>query len=115
MKKEQKEQLIQAIKGYDSLELIKEQYNLKGLSTEEIILIEGEPGKYYQDMTIEEFAKNFEGETLTIYYKDNIQVGFVRLSYPDKRPEVLRTFQNILFDVDHPENGTISFNLNQYR
>lgn len=111
-----KEQLIQALQGYSHLDLIKEQYGKHNLSIEEVQMINGEVVPCYQSLTVEEFANMFEGDTLSIYYKDGLQVGFVRLSSNDKHSLFpLRTFQNIIFDVEHPDNGIISFDLNSLR
>ena len=115
-KKMKKEQLIQALQGYDYLDLIKEQYGKHNLSIEEVQMINGEVVPYYQVLTVEEFANMFEGDTLSIYYKNGLQVGFVRLSSNNKHSLFpLRTFQNIMFDVEHPDNGIISFDLNSLR
>ena len=115
-KKMKKEQLIQALQGYDHLNVIKEQYGKHDLSVEEVLMIDGNIVPYYQHLTVEEFANMFEGDTLSIYYKDGKQVGFVRLSSNEKHSLFpLRTFQNIMFDVEHPDNGIISFDLNSLR
>lgn len=111
-----KEQLIQSIENYNYLDLIKEQYGKYNLSTDEVMLIDSIAVPYYQHLTVEEFANKFEGDTLSIYYKDGNQVGFVRLSSNDKHSLFpLKTFQNILFNVEHPDNGLISFDLREYR
>lgn len=115
-----KEDLIRTIEEYNHYDLIKEQYGKHNLSAEEVLILFDEDGAhpvpYYQSLTIEEFANKFEGDILSIYYKNNEQVGFVRLSSDEKRSMFpLRTFQNILFNVEHPENGLISFNLNEFR
>lgn len=115
-----KEDLIRTIQGYEHKDLIKEQYGKHNLSTDEMIMLSDANGisfmKYYQHLTVEEFANKFEGDFLSIYYKNGEQVGFVRTSSNEKISMFpLQTFQNILFDVEHPENGLISFNLNDYR
>lgn len=99
----------------DYKEIENEEYR-SALSIEEVILMNGLYIPIVHHRTIEQFAKEFDGDTLSIYYKENKQVGFVRLSKGlQKSTEVHRTMQNIIFDVEHPENGLISFNLNEYR
>ena len=111
-----KENLIKTIQGYDHRDLLKEQYGKHNLSVEEVIMLDGEIKPLLQNLTIKEFANAFEGNTLSILYKDNKQVGFIRLTSTDKHSLFpLRTIQNIVFDVDHPENGLIIFDLNEYR
>jgi hypothetical protein len=67
-------------------------------------------------MTLKEFADKYEGTLLSILYRNNTQVGFVRLLNLDKQTTVpLRTDQEIQIDVEHPEDGLICFNLDQIR
>ena len=66
-------------------------------------------------MTLKEFADKYEGTTLSILYRNNIQVGFIRILDLDKQTIPLRTQQEIQIDVEHPEDGLICFNLDQIR
>jgi hypothetical protein len=96
--------LADLIKRFDYMELQNEQL-VSSLSLEEEIL-----------MTIEEFANAFGGDTLSIYYKDGQQIGFVRLGHDYRNTTlVLKTLQNITFNVQHPDNGLLNINLNEYR
>lgn len=111
-----KEHLIKTIEGYNYNDLLKEQYGKHNLSTEEVILFEGNLIPFNQHMSISDFANKFDGHTLAIYYKDNIQVGFVRLTSTEKHSLFpLRTIQNIIFDIEHPEQGLLTFKLDEFR
>lgn len=113
-----KETLADLIRKYSSQELQEELYQRNTLSVEEVMILDnGIKIPIYHYITIEEFAKEYGGDTLSIYYRDGKQQSFVRLgatkdfsSYP------FRTPQNIIFIVDNPpENGTLGFVLNDYR
>lgn len=67
-------------------------------------------------MTLEEFASKYEGNTLSIYFRNFEQKGFVRLISTDKHSLFpLKTRQDIVFDIEPIENGLITIDLNQYR
>ena len=68
-------------------------------------------------MTLEEFAKKYEGDSVSILYKDGVQRGFVRITSTDKHSLFpLSTDQNILFDIENPpETGLVCFELKNYR
>lgn len=107
--------LANILKKYNYMDLEQEQY--KGqLSEEEIIRLSWDVKQNFIKTTIEQFANEYEGDTLSIYYKNNVQIGFARLSKDFKKQTILhRTMQNILFDIEHPAEGLIVFNLNEYR
>ena len=97
------------------MELQKEQYQGQ-LSEEEVIRLGWDVKPAFTHKTIEEFAKEYEGDTLSIYYRDGVQRGFVRLSSDlQKQTVVHKTMQSIIFDIDHPDDGLVDFDLNEYR
>lgn len=108
--------LANIIKRYNYMDLQNEQFK-EGLSKEEEILFEGSllPTNF-KKITVEEFAKEFEGDTLSILYKDGRQRGFVRLSKDYQSTTMVHTtVQNLLFDIEHPDDGLLVFNLEDYR
>jgi hypothetical protein len=107
--------LANILKTYDYMELQQEQYQGQ-LSEEEIIRLGWDVKQAFTHKTIEEFAKEYEGDSLSIYYRDGVQRGFVRLSSDlQKQTVVHKTMQSIIFDIDHPDDGLVDFNLNEYR
>lgn len=107
--------LANIIKKYNYMDLEQEQYQGQ-LSEEEVIRLGWDVKQDFIHKTIEQFANEYEGDTLSVYYRDGIQRGFVRLTSDLKKQTIVhKTMQNILFDVDHPDNGLLNFNLNEYR
>lgn len=97
-------------------ELLKElNGDIMDLSYEEQMLVDGNVVKVINNMTLEDFAKKYSGNTLSVLYKDGEQSGFIRLGGEHDR-EVLRSPQNIVFDVPNPpQEGIVNFNLNDFR
>lgn len=64
--------------------------------------------------TLEQFAEEFRGETLSILFKNGYKVGHV----VTEGSTIYHTDQNIQFDLDMDISGSsnlLNFNLNDYR
>jgi len=98
-----------------SVEELEHERDYNNISLSEALLIKKDTSKVY--MTLEEFAKTYEGDTLSILYKDGVQRGFVRLTSTDKHSLFpLSTDQNIILEIENPpETGLVCFELKNYR
>ena len=100
----------QVMKDTD-VKVLEKERDYNNLSMEEARMLKREVIK----MTLEEFAKKYEGDQLSILYRNGYQRGFVRTSDIGGRCTPFSTNQDIILDVEHPDDGLVIFNLKDYR
>lgn len=104
--------LVEKIMQETPVEVLEKERDYNNISVEEAVLLKKETIR----MTVREFANKFEGDQLSILYRNGYQRGFIRTSDIDKRCVPITTDQSIVFDIlDAPEDGLVCYNLNEYR